>query len=918
MRSGHPARAGRVLLAVAALAAAARAEDAYWSVPLSALALEDGPSDLEDAAAPFGLDALATAPRVVLDGPGEAYVRAAAADPFTGAPGEPPRLFARVPLADGGGEAPAGVLWLWDAERGALSPHRFTLAPELAGPAAREGFLAAELLHFDALARAPIAGAPWFAVRAGEVRAELLAAGGDPVLVLEGRAPTVAGDGDLDSTFDLASGGRALGENLRLDHLLRPSSTAPEDGEWVPIDEIAGVETPAMDWSALEPDPAPELDPLAAFVPADQHALLCPSMDAFLRLVDAFERDALPLVDAFRPLLGDARTRLRVEERLALPLATLVPGAGEESPTAVAVTGSDPYLRSGSDVAVLFQVARPEPLERALREQQAALARRFGAKTTTGEVGGLAYTAAVSDDRSLSSYLARWDDVVLVTTSLAQLERIAAVRGGAAALATAPEYRFFRSRYPRGAAETAFLVLSDATIRRWCGPRWRIGASRRVRAAAALAERAAERVASLVAPGPGIEADLGTLEVPDGGSVRWTGSGAISQAYGRLGALTPIVELPLERATPAERAAYEAFRQRYERGWSQVFDPIAARVFVGEGIVDVDLSVLPLQAASEYREWIELTSGAVPLDPAAGDPHPEAIASLVLALDRGAPPFRRADEALRLVEMSGIRPLDWVGDDLSLFVDADPVWAAIAADPRPDALFEHDVWDLPIAVTVDVRRPLALAGFLTALRAFADGSAPDLLHWDTREHAGASYVAVGSDAVGPDEVEVYYAALPDAFLVTPNEALVQRALARREPPDGAPDPEPYLGKHVALRVTAAGLEVVRDLLDGAVVERQRDACWANLPILNAWHARFPGADPLELVERTFGERPRCPAGGEYVRNEVSRAFACSVHGHPGAPLAADVPALLPGVETLDVGLTFEHGGLRARTRLRRR
>ena len=31
-------------------------------------------------------------------------------------------------------------------------------------------------------------------------------------------------------------------------------------------------------------------------------------------------------------------------------------------------------------------------------------------------------------------------------------------------------------------------MITDATIRRWCGPEWRIGASRRTRAAAAIAE----------------------------------------------------------------------------------------------------------------------------------------------------------------------------------------------------------------------------------------------------------------------------------------------------------------------------------------------------------------------------------------------------------------------------------------------
>src|SRR5690606_13448613 len=114
---------------------------------------------------------------------------------------------------------------------------------------------------------------------------------------------------------------------------------------------------------------------------------------------------------------------------------------------------------------------------------------------------GIHWTGVRSPDRSVSSHVARLGDVVVVTNSTAQLARLAAVwRGEAPALASLDEYRFFRDRHPRGAAdETALLVLSDATIRRWCGPRWRIGASRRLRAAALLAEETSRRVESLLA-----------------------------------------------------------------------------------------------------------------------------------------------------------------------------------------------------------------------------------------------------------------------------------------------------------------------------------------------------------------------------------------------------------------------------------
>ena len=96
---------------------------------------------------------------------------------------------------------------------------------------------------------------------------------------------------------------------------------------------------------------------------------------------------------------------------------------------------------------------------------------------------------------------------MIVTNSRQQLAQLAKVIAKQSPpLASAPEYIYFRNRYPRGAEdETAFVILTDATIRRWCGPRWRIADARRTRAAALLDEITAQNLDALVAgKGPGV------------------------------------------------------------------------------------------------------------------------------------------------------------------------------------------------------------------------------------------------------------------------------------------------------------------------------------------------------------------------------------------------------------------------------
>src|SRR4051794_21026572 len=105
-----------------------------------------------------------------------------------------------------------------------------------------------------------------------------------------------------------------------------------------------------------------------------------------------------------------------------------------------------------------------------------------------------------SADRRVCSYVAVLPGAVLVTNSPSQIERFAAVsKKETPPISSLDEFTFFRSRYSgTDKTEAALVFLSDATIRRWCGPRWRIAASRETRDAAVLAEMQAIHLDKLV------------------------------------------------------------------------------------------------------------------------------------------------------------------------------------------------------------------------------------------------------------------------------------------------------------------------------------------------------------------------------------------------------------------------------------
>ena len=244
--------------------------------------------------------------------------------------------------------------------------------------------------------------------------------------------------------------------------------------------------------------------------------------------------------------------------------------------------------------------------------------------------------------------MAQLDGAVVVTNSTYQLQQLAAVRGGKAkSLAALPEYTFFRIRYPRGDAdESALIFLSDATIRRWCGPRWRIADSRRTRARAVLAELQASQLEALVLhkvePGP-IHTDLPIL---GGGTLRLEPAGVVSSVYGTLNFMTPIAEMPLEEVTKTEADAYQAWRDGYQRNWNWAFDPIGLRISLGKQKLAADLTIMPLILASQYNEFAEISLGGEVRSrgrrsaqgPGAFHPRPESQVAACSAWARASPP----------------------------------------------------------------------------------------------------------------------------------------------------------------------------------------------------------------------------------------------------------------------------------------
>ncbi len=407
-----------------------------------------------------------------------------------------------------------------------------------------------------------IPGGAWFRHEAREAEVALNKKPGELAANANVPAPQRPFQGDLAATYELFSGGRAVSENLQLDRTLRGTKAAEAT---IDVDKIEGISVPEIDWKPLIKDLKPELDPLAASIPADQHAVFFPTFNAAVLTADEAERQGTPILHLAEPRSEDARTAERYQRQLGLSLSGLGRLLGPTVAKSVALTGSDPYFRTGTDVAVLFETPNPAILEGLLLAQiNLAAAKEPQAKPEQGQIEGLAYRGVRSPDRSVCSYVARLDGAVVVTNSLYQLGRLAAAaKKDSPSIASLPEYVFFRDRYRRGdAEETALVFLSDATIRRWCGPRWRIATSRQTRDMAVLAELQAanlDRLVKKTAQAGPIYTDLATA---DAGELALDAKGVRSSVQGSLEFMTPIAETPLAQGDPGRGRRLQVVARR--------------------------------------------------------------------------------------------------------------------------------------------------------------------------------------------------------------------------------------------------------------------------------------------------------------------------------------------------------------------
>jgi hypothetical protein len=384
--------------------------------------------------------------------------------------------------------------------------------------------------------------------------------------------------------------------------------------------------------------------------------------------------------------------------------------------------------------------------------------------------------------------------------------------------------------------------------------------------------------------------------------------------------ITPASELAITTATPAEKEAYERFRWNYERGWSQVFDPIALQLTLSDDRQALDLSVLPLTVGSDYRQ-IMAAVGEATLSPRARWVGPDSVFHFALAIDPESEALSQWNS-----DLSGFfpglefKPLAWMGPSLSLELSEGVFWKALAtAGGLSDTPYDQ----MPALLRIESKSPMRLALFLTAIKAAMQTSAPGMVNWETRKHNEQPYVVISENEEAPESnLQIYYAATGKALLIAMSEEALKRGLEREQVALSekaiARLPE---AQHLLAESTPSFLHAMSKLEGGPTLqERRMRQAWRSIPILNEWRRLFPERNPMTVHREKFGEALGGPEGEGYRWNADAFTMESVAYGYRAkprqgekeTPLFDNFETLFDNFETLAAAFAFEDDGLRLR------
>ncbi len=657
---------------------------------------------------------------------------------------------------------------------------------------------------------------PWREFAAGRVQA--LASGAKP------SNPNDVGFGpdarprrtDLAQLMHTTTAATSMQEALQHDRGLRLAfDTGPAN---VPIAELEppGLTAhPFAQMLAALPDPnAGTPEPLAKATPSEFWYVRFDDIRVMLRLLDEADTWITPVAHIMEERAEVRDLSQRYQRQLGLRRTGLAKALGNTVIERVAIVGSDPYLREGSDLTFVFslrnQAVFDTELARHMDQYRAEIPDIVESTIRHGD-----HTITVLRDPSGTvrqhRALVEAEQLALVSNSEAAMKAVLdAIDGKRRRLSEDEDLGYMLARDP--GEHDGFAFLGDHFIAEVVGPRQKVLAARRQEA---LAELLTPGFSALLygwlegKPPADTEAlisagllDRSELRHADGSEISFTPGGPARSAWGSPASLVPLLDLPAPtKVSEAERIAYEGFARDYQDYWRRFIDPIAIRFDLEDGGGDsakatIDVRVLPLIEGTDYGEVEEVVGTERIEVPAIDDG-----LQMVWAVGADSELRRDLDRSASALSGKADIGIGWLGTwvmvgtldrrsllDMLLELDKDIQLAKPASivGVDEDLRLAQVAGKLPVYAAAHVRNPLALVGTLTAIKAALNEVAPGVIVWgEHSRYRDYPIVRVGVDPKAPGElrpyaqaIALYYVQADDVFAMALDPKILEAVIDR--------------------------------------------------------------------------------------------------------------------------------------------
>lgn len=621
--------------------------------------------------------------------------------------------------------------------------------------------------------------------------------------------------------YEITTGATAITESLALDRLRNPRPRNNEQ-RTVDVTKLRGIEIAEHPWVKMMAGQKPSDEPLARLVPHDNYYLHFKNIVRFLEAGDLFDQWGTTLSRALEVNSRDHQLKERIEQQLCLKSSKLTRLFGPSVVKSLALTGSDPYLREGSDFTIIFHLANKAIFQASVEPYLKEAKKNFGGRLreTKSEYLGVAIESYVTPQRQVSLHRAFFDEYVLYSNSPVGIRRVIdTAKGKGKSLAESLDFQYMRTVFRlEDPLEDGFLFVSDPFLRNLVGPALRIKERRRLEAITSLymINNGALYTAWETGQLPnhhnqllaltGLKAD--ELFSPEGDAAFWDqeAKSAVSSFYNTIQFATPLIEIPIDKVTPTEQREYEDFRQQYLGLWRQFFDPIGIRIGLGKEEIRWETYILPLVQISQYNDLRRRTGdGTIKIDSRSFTD--KTMAQLISHI---SPKARERQELGKILSAFSrdIPGLNWLGDWFMVRLDDSPIYGKIIErsirrelDPRAGEDWQDEVrlfFQIPLTIGVEIRNPLIFAGVLAAAKKALTDALPGAVDWEPMKEPykditivqirprpnGVLGQIVGKGKEEEFEPALYYALIDGAWYVSLREHCIREqidhAVARRQ------------------------------------------------------------------------------------------------------------------------------------------